>query len=71
MSDMIEDHNVGWVTDVNAESIASTLLIAIEEFKINREKYIQNAYKSVSPYLWSNIAHKSIDTYKSICQSGL
>ncbi len=56
------NNNLGWITELDSETIANTLIRASKEYKEKRIEYIKNcksyAYRN---YAWDAIAQKSYD----------
>lgn len=63
MSDLITQHHAGWVTALDSNEIANTILQAIDEYQEHSEKLRKAAYNAVASYSWPLIAKRSIDTY--------
>lgn len=60
MAEEVELNHLGWVTDLNAESIASTIQRALADYQNNRETYIDRCKKYVAEnYSWDKIAELS------------
>ena len=66
LGEIIEQYNAGWVAEVSAESIAKTLVLAVNQrgklytMSCNARKLIEDNFS------WSIIAKNTIQTYKSI-----
>lgn len=65
MATLIANEHAGWVTQMNPENIAHTLLQAVDEYRKHAEKLQMSSRNSVQCYMWKDIAKKSVDIYKS------
>lgn len=63
MADVISQHKAGWVSDLDAEKIAETIKIAIDEYTSSPVKFRNSALKLSLDYDWAYIAEKSIFNY--------
>ena len=66
MKGMIEKFNSGWVCKTNIDEISRIILYAIEEYRLNKEKYINNAFKNSEEYSWEKIVDIHLKEYKKI-----
>ena len=65
VADEIERNNLGWKTELNAETIANCMLKAREDYKKNYASYYDNCRHYVlDNYLWDKIAQQSVEIYK-------
>lgn len=68
MAEVIKSNNAGWVADLTAESIACTIMQAVNEYLSNTMYYKMNAYNLSKQYDWVLIAKQSILIYKKYIQ---
>lgn len=66
LGEIIEQYDAGWVAETNAESIAETLLKALDERERWEEKS-RNAVRLVEEnFLWGKVVRATIDEYRRI-----
>lgn len=65
VADEIDDNHLGWMVDLDAESIAEGLLRAEKEYITDAAGYFERCRQHVlDNYIWKNIAQQSIKEYK-------
>lgn len=69
MSKIIEENECGWITNLDSNTIAKTLITALNEFPNKKEVLNHNARKAILPYTWDTIANQTITIYKSIIEN--
>ncbi len=65
MKEVVEQHNAGWTTEDNAESVA----LAIEQMFNSEDdmpSFSQNAYQLSLEYSWDNLAKQAHDKYQKL-----
>ena len=63
----IEKYKAGWTAECNSESIAKAMIGVLENSN-DLSSIGKNAYRLALNYEWSNIAKKSIEKYKTLCE---
>ena len=58
--------NAGWLTDTNADQIASVINKSISEYLIEHDSLRHNAIRLSNKYNWEDIATFSVDEYQRI-----
>lgn len=59
---IVRKEKLGWVTELNSDSIADTIIQALDEYRANRNEYTAKCKEYVnSNYMWSNVAEVSIE----------
>ncbi len=69
MANLIQENQAGWVTSLNVEDIAKTILHAIGDYRKDPIPWQQNARKSIQRFTWDHIAQLSIQKYKQVIKS--
>lgn len=69
MTNIINDYNCGWVTNLDYNNIAETIQIAITDYMSNEFLYRENAWMAARSFLWEDIAVKSIKSYTKLINS--
>lgn len=69
MKGMIEKYNSGWVCKTEVYDISQLILKAIQEFKLNENKYINNALKNAEDYEWNKVIKLHIEEYRKIIKA--
>lgn len=65
IADEVADNSIGWRTELSAETIAKTMVEAIDEYKADGNGYYHRSKKYVlDNYSWDKIAAYSIEEYK-------
>ena len=59
LAEIVEDANVGWKTERNADDISDTIVRAISEYRDNYQSYRNNAINLSHAYDWTAIAKQS------------
>lgn len=66
MQKIIEDNECGWITDLDSNTIAQTLIMALDEFPKRKKTLNENARKATLPYTWETIAKQTISIYQTV-----
>lgn len=69
MKEMIEQYRSGWVCKTEVYDISQLILKAIQEFKLNENKYINNALKNAEDYEWNKVIKLHIEEYRKIIKA--
>lgn len=69
MADTIIKGHCGWITDLDASSIAQKIQVAISDYIINRDSFNANSWNTASSFLWTDIGEKSVDEYYKLIKS--
>ena len=67
MAEEIQANGLGWVSQLDAEAIADTMLKAVADYKLNALDYIRRTQSYVlSNYTWDTIGQISLERYNDI-----
>lgn len=64
MKSIIEKYNSGWICKIDVEEISKLILKAINDYRNNPNKYIENALKNAKNYEWKKIVDNHLLEYK-------
>lgn len=71
VSDEVVANNLGWMTQLDANSIANTILLAKDEYEKNKDQYIRHTRDYVrKKYDWDEIARISYEQFKNEVNNG-
>lgn len=68
VADIISANNCGWVTDLNVDKLAKTILVAIDDIKSHSTEIRNNCVSISHKYGWDSIAANSILQYQKILE---
>lgn len=68
LGELVEDYNAGFVAETNYESVAQTLIMAIEQKEKLKEKGRKANLLVENNFLWENVSKKTIEEYEKLCQ---
>ncbi len=66
MADIITEYNCGYVSTLNADTLANDIIKAANEFETRKVEMFNNSLKAAEAYHWIEIAKKSIDLYSNV-----
>lgn len=66
MADIIVNNNVGWVTELNKESLTACIKQAYYDYIDDYQGYYERSKTLAEQFSWNNIAQHSIAVYKKI-----
>lgn len=66
MADIISSYNCGWITELNENSIAQTIIKAVSDYKQKQIYFNNQALEAAHNYSWDKIAEKTIKLYNTI-----
>lgn len=66
MADIINKYHCGWVTDLQPQAIAETIVKACEEYREKAESFFNNSLSASKEFSWKEIAKKSIEEYRKV-----
>lgn len=66
MADIINKYNCGWVTELQPQTIAETIVKACEEYREKAESLFNNSLLAAKDFSWKEVAKKSIEEYRKI-----
>lgn len=66
MANIINKYRCGWVTELQPQAIAETIVKACEEYREKAESFFNNSLSTSKEFSWKEIAKKSIEEYNKI-----
>lgn len=67
IAEEVQGNNIGWSANLSAESIAETIIRAVEDYKTNGQQYFERCKEYViNHYSWERISKYSVKQYKKI-----
>ena len=69
MAELIQENHCGWIIDLTANSIVSSIKKAYLELTDNPNKYYNNCRNTAKLYSWDNIANASIEFYQNVIEN--
>lgn len=66
MGKIIEENNIGWVTQLTVENLKDTIKMAISQYAQNPLKYQEKCLQVASKFTWDRIAIQSLNIYKKM-----
>ncbi|MCR5368468.1 glycosyltransferase [Eubacterium sp.] len=68
LGELVQDNNIGWVSDTNSESVATTFLCVLDNISSLQEKS-HNAVNTIKKLFdWDIIARNTLDEYRKIIE---
>lgn len=68
LGELVEEYKAGFVAETNYESVAQTLIMAIEQKDKLKEKGRKANLLVENNFLWENVSKKTIEEYEKLCQ---
>lgn len=67
LADELSTNMVGWRAELSAESIADTIITALDDYRGHGHEYFERCRKYVlSNFSWNKIGSESVDQYRSV-----
>lgn len=66
MTDVISAFNCGWISELNPNSIAKSIVNAVSEYKKNQNYFYKQSLEAAHSLSWDKIAERTIEIYNTI-----
>ena len=69
LMELISENHCGWITSLESNDIAASIMEAYDQFMNHRIQYVKNSIDAIKSFEWQNIIENSISQYDKVITS--